>query len=105
MAHGKGLSHYPWYIGQIFDSNPTSNYWPQVDYLASSVAIKHVFSKGQLMMSHIHNQLSANTIWALLCLGAWTKAGYVEAANLKYAASQPDTKDDEDWLDAKWIAA
>ncbi|KAI9511659.1 hypothetical protein F5148DRAFT_958704, partial [Russula earlei] len=63
---------------------------------ASSVAIKCVFSKGQLIMSHIHNQLSADTTQALLCLGAWTKAGYVEDANLKYAASQPDTKDDKD---------
>ena len=57
------------------------------------------------MMSHIHNWLSANTTWALLCLGAWTKAGYVKAADLKYTASQPDTKDDKEWLDGEWIAA
>lgn len=69
------------------------------------MAIERVFSKGRLVMSHIRNWLSADTTRALLCLGAWTKAGYVEAADLKYAASQPDTKDDEDWPDDKWIVA
>lgn len=51
------------------------------------------------------NWLSVNTTWALLCLGAGKKAGYVEAADLKYSASQPDTKDDKDWPDEEWIVA
>lgn len=56
-------------------------------------------------MSHIRNRLLADTTRALLCLGAWTKAGYVETADLKYAASQPDAKNDEEWLEDEWIIA
>jgi hypothetical protein len=56
-------------------------------------------------MSHIRNQLSPDSSRALLCLGAWTRAGYVEASDLKHAASQPDAKDDEAWPEDDWIVA
>ena len=67
--------------------------------LASSVAVERVFSKGRLLMSHICNWLSADSTRALLCLGAWTKSGFVETSDLKHAASLPDAKDDDPWLE------
>ena len=73
--------------------------------IASSVAVERVFSKGRLIMSHIRNRLSADSSRALMCLGAWTRAGYVETADLKHAASLPDAKDDEPWPEDNWIVA
>ena len=72
---------------------------------ASTVAVERVFSKGRLIMSHVRNRLSPDSSQALLCLGAWTRAGYVQASDLKYAASQPDAKDDEPWPEDDWIVA
>jgi hypothetical protein len=34
-----------------------------------------------------------------LCLGAWSKLGYVELDDLNAAASLPDVKPDETWSD------
>jgi len=55
-----------------------------------------------LLISHIHNQLSAQSTQALLCLGAWSKAGYVENGDLSVAASFPDAKEGETWSDDDW---
>jgi hypothetical protein len=71
--------------------------------LASSVAVECVFSKGQLLMSHIHNCLLAQSTCTLLCLGAWSKAGFVKSTDLSaVVATLPDAKDDESWSDDDW---
>ena len=70
--------------------------------LAASVAVEWVFSKGRLLLSHIQNHLSAQSTHALLCLSAWSKLGYVELDDLNAAASLPDVKADETWLDEEW---
>ena len=67
--------------------------------LAASVAVERVFSKGRLLLSHIWNRLSAQSTRALLCLGAWSKLGYVDLDDLKAAASLPDVGEDETWSD------
>ena len=67
------------------------------------VAIEHVFSKGRLVISHIRNCLSAQSTRALImmCLGYWSKLGFVRLEDLKAGASLPDVKDeetsDDDW--------
>jgi len=38
----------------------------------------------------------------LLCLGAWSKAGYVENGDLSVAASFLDAKEGETWSDDDW---
>ena len=70
--------------------------------LASSVAVEHVFSKGQLLISHIRNHLSVQSTRALLCLGYWSKMGFVSLEDLKVVASLPDAKEDETWCDEEW---
>ena len=69
---------------------------------ASSVSVKHVFSKGHLLISHVHNRLSAQSTRALLCLGYWSKLDYIKLDDLKAVASLPDAKNDEDWADDDW---
>jgi hypothetical protein len=67
--------------------------------LASSVAVERLFSKGRLVLSHVRNRLSAESTRALLCLGAWSKLGYVDLDDLNAAAQLPDVKPDETWSD------
>ena len=70
--------------------------------LAALVTVEHVFSKGHLLLLHIWNHMSAQSMHALLCLGAWSKLGYVEIDDLTAAASLPDVTPDEIWLDKEW---
>jgi len=64
--------------------------------LASSVAVEHVFSKGWLLMSHIHNHLLAQSMHTLLYLSAWSKVGFVKSMDLSaVVAILPDAKDNE----------
>ena len=46
-----------------------------------------------------HHRMSAQSMYALLCLGAWSKLGYMEIDDLTAAASLPDVGPDEIWLD------
>ena len=80
-----------------YSGSRISGQWLTAGILASSVAVERVFSKGRLIISHICNRLSAESTCALLCLGVWSKMGYVEHADLKHAASLPDVKEGESW--------
>lgn len=71
-------------------------------FLASSVAVERVFSRGRLLISHVRNRLSAQSTRALLCLGYWSKLGYVRLDDMKAAASLPDAKKDDVWSDDDW---
>ncbi|KAG5641758.1 hypothetical protein H0H81_011016, partial [Sphagnurus paluster] len=67
----------------------------------SSVAVERVFSKGRLLLSHVRNRLSAQSTRALICLGYWSKLGYVKNSDLLTAASLPDAQDElgEEYLE------
>ena len=65
-------------------------------YLATSVDVERVFSKGRLVLSHVHNCLSAQTTRALLCLGAWSLLGYVSSNDVLSVTSLPDLEEGEE---------
>ncbi|EPT02339.1 hypothetical protein FOMPIDRAFT_1100913, partial [Fomitopsis schrenkii] len=44
----------------------------------TSVAVKRLFSKGQILISHLRNGLSAASIHALLCLNNWSVLGFIK---------------------------
>ena len=50
----------------------------------------------------IRNRLSAQSTWALLCLGYWSKLGLIKNDDLKAATSLPDAKIDEEWSEDDW---
>ena len=58
----------------------------------TSVDVECVFSKGRLILSHLHNQLSVESTCALLCLGAWSKLGFINKDDIKTVTSLPDVK-------------
>ena len=44
------------------------------------------------MLSHIRNRLSVESTRALLCLGAWSKLGFVDNGDIKEATNLPEAK-------------
>ena len=70
---------------------------------ATSVDVKHVFSHGCILLSHVHNQLSAQTICALMCVGIWSKFGYVKDEDVLAVSQLPDI-DAEKELKEDWDA-
>lgn len=76
--------------------------WANILYLlATSVDVEQVFSKGRLILLHIRNCLSVESTCALMCLGYWSRLGYVEDSDIHAAAILPnvmekDVDDEED---------
>jgi hypothetical protein len=64
--------------------------------LATSVDVERTFSQGRLLLSHIRNRLSVQPTWALLCLGIWSKMGYVRDKDVKAATVLPEVGLDEE---------
>ncbi|KAJ7821754.1 hypothetical protein B0H14DRAFT_2249735, partial [Mycena olivaceomarginata] len=56
---------------------------------ALSVYVEHQFSCGRLLVSSIHNRLSAESIRQMMCLGCWSHQGFVEDEDFKVVASLP----------------
>ena len=70
----------PCYICTSNKSNQSLN------HQATSVNVERVFSLGRLLLSHTRSRMAAQTTRALLCLGAWSKAGYVKSTDLRKTA-------------------
>jgi len=64
-------------------------------FLATSVDVERVFSRGRLLLSHIRNRMSAESTRALLCLNNWGKQGFIKQEDLKAAAVLPEVNDEE----------
>ena len=65
-----------------------------------------MFSRGRLILPYVRNRLSAQSTRAILCLGSWSLAGYVEADDVKEAAemSEVDGDDSDFEMDDGWDA-
>ena len=57
--------------------------------------VERVFSRGRLLLSHIRNRLSAQSSRAILCLGSWTKAGFVKAGDERKVVKLEKIQDDD----------
>jgi hypothetical protein len=87
-------------------SNPNTRNLDRQFILATSVDVERTFSQGRLLLSHIRNRLSVQSTRALLCLGIWSKMGYVRDKDVKAATVLPEVGSDEedDDLDDDWDA-
>ena len=63
--------------------------------LATSIDIEHLFSCGQLLLSHVCSHLSIDSTRALLCLGTWSHLGLVKNEDILKVGMLPEV-DDED---------
>ncbi|KAI5822048.1 hATC-domain-containing protein [Schizophyllum commune Tattone D] len=70
-----------------------------IDFLtipSTSVDVEHLFSKGRLILSHVHSRLSVQTTRALLCLNSWISHGFVKTHDVEAVARFPDVEGDEE---------
>jgi hypothetical protein len=58
------------------------------------VDVERIFSKGRLILSHIRNRLSADSTRQLMCLGAWSRMGYIKDRDIRAVTStEPELED------------
>ena len=62
---------------------------------ATSVAVERVFSRGRILLSHLRNRLSAQTVRALLCLGEWSRLNLIDDNDVRVATSVPEDESEE----------
>ncbi|EIM91974.1 uncharacterized protein STEHIDRAFT_46290, partial [Stereum hirsutum FP-91666 SS1] len=76
-----------------------------LDYLsipATSVNVERLFSRGQLLLSHVRNRLSVQTTRALLCVGAWSLMGLTKDSDIMGVVTQPEVEGEEEALEDGW---
>ena len=66
--------------------------------------MERVFSKGRIVLSHIRNCLSVQSTRALMCLGNWSRLGYVRDKDVLAVTMKPDLEGDEEDLPDGWDA-
>ncbi|KAJ7193082.1 hypothetical protein GGX14DRAFT_379502 [Mycena pura] len=67
--------------------------------VATSVYVERQFSRGRLLVSSVRNRLSAESIRQLMCLGCWSRQGFVEEEDFKVVASLPTVEEQEEGSD------
>lgn len=58
--------------GEFFGLTNLSWIFNVSTFIATSVDVERVFSKGRILLSHVRNRLSAQTTRAVLCVGSWS---------------------------------
>lgn len=64
--------------------------------VATSVDIERVFSRGRIILPHLRNGLSAQSIRAILCLGEWSLMGLIKDSDVEDAVKGPAVDGDAD---------
>ena len=65
--------------------------------------VERVFSQGRLLLSHIRSRLSVQSTRALMCLGVWSKLGFITDSDIKAAVVVlPELTGDEEELGINW---
>jgi hypothetical protein len=59
-------------------------------YIATSVEVERVFSQGRIVLSHLRGRLSVQSTRALMCLGVWSRLGYVKDSDIRAAVALPE---------------
>ena len=58
--------------------------------------MEHIFSCGRLVLSHVRNQLSSQSTWALLCLGSWSLQDLVVDSDVLAITTLKEVEGDKD---------
>ena len=73
-----------------------------VKFTATSTDVERVFSRGRLLLSHVRNRLSSQSIRALMCLGNWSRLGLVKDKDVYAATMLAEIEEDEEELEDGW---
>ena len=60
------------------------------------VNIEQIFSKGQILLSHLCSRLSVQSTQALMCVAAWSTMGFVKSSDIMTAAKVPEIDSEEE---------
>ena len=97
VENGHGLSLNPGYV--ILSNIPMT----VSDYrLATSVNVEHIFSKGQILLSHLCSRHLVQLMHALICVRAWSLMGYMKDNDIKAVTGLPEVDGDEEDLEDNW---
>jgi hypothetical protein len=69
---------------------------------ATSTDVEHVFIQGPILLSHVCNQLSLQSIRALMCLGSWSKLRLVKNNDILTVTCEAEEEGDEEELQEGW---
>ena len=61
-----------------------------------------LFSKGQILLSHLHARLSVQSSHALMCVGEWSWMGFVKDSDVRAAMMIAKVGDNEEKLTEDW---
>lgn len=61
-------------------------------FIATSIDVERLFSRGRLLLSHVRSRLSAQSTHALLCLGTWSTLGLVKDSDVKKVTELEDVE-------------
>ena len=73
--------------------------------LATLVDVERIFNQGRLLFSHICSWLSVQLTCALMCLGVWSKLGYITDSDVKVVVltfPEINEEDNKNKLDINW---
>ena len=75
-------------------------------FLATSTDVERVFSQGRIVLSHLRSRLSVQSTRALMCLGVWSRMGYVKDSDIKAVVRLPPVplNEKEGLLPKNWDA-
>lgn len=65
---------------------------------ATSVGVERAFSQGRFLLPYVRNRLSPESVRALMCLGAWSRAGLVQVDDLLAVARYEDLEGDKEYV-------
>ena len=71
-------------------------------FTATSTDVERVFSQGRLLLSHVRNRLSSQSIRALMCLGNWSLLGLVKDKDITAVTALAEIEGDEEELEEGW---
>ena len=63
---------------------------------ATAVECERVFSRSRILLSHVRNRMAAKTARALMCVGAWTRKGFIKATDIKAITILPEPEEEFD---------
>lgn len=57
--------------------------------------MERVFSQGRIVLSHLWSRLSVQSMQVLMCLGVWSRMGYVQDSDIKAVVTLPPLANEE----------
>ena len=71
-------------------------------FIATSVEVERLFSKGWLLLSQTRNRLSVKTTRAVLCLGAWSSMGLIKDLDIQNVCLEEEVNGTDEDIVAEW---